>query len=213
MVFYTFASVMLFSDTYKTIKNRAQGTFRDRASKFIAVAIPVITEDEVKESLIALKKEYYDATHHCYAYQLGFDKSAYRINDDGEPSGTAGRPIFGQIQSKDLTNILIVVIRYYGGTKLGVSGLINAYKTAAKEALDTAEIIEKTIKDVYEISFAYDKMNDVMKVLKDEDAEQLYHHFELDCKIVFSVRKSDSDKIYDIFSKMKDVSLKYIRTE
>lgn len=204
---------MLFTDTYKTITNRSLGTFRDRASKFIGIAVPVINEDEVKEHLAIIKKEYFDATHHCYAYQLGFDKSAYRINDDGEPSGTAGRPIFGQIQSKDLTNILIVVIRYYGGTKLGVSGLINAYKTAAKEALESANIIEKTIKDVYELGFAYDKMNDVMKVLKDENVEQHFHHFELDCKIVFSVRKSESDKIYETFSKMKDTTLKFVRTE
>ena len=204
---------MLFTDTYKTIKSRSQATFRDRASKFIAIAAPVSTEDEVKEFLTSIKKEYFDATHHCYAYQLGFDKSAYRINDDGEPSGTAGRPIFGQIQSKDLTNVIVVVIRYYGGTKLGVSGLINAYKTATKEALDTAEIIEKTVKDVYELCFIYDRMNDVMKVLKDENADQQYHHFELDCKIVFSVRKSDSDKIYETFGKMKDVLLKYLRTE
>jgi uncharacterized YigZ family protein len=117
---------MLFTDTYKTIKSRSQATFRDRASKFIAIAAPVSTEDEVKEFLTSIKKEYFDATHHCYAYLLGFDKSAYRINDDGEPSGTAGRPIFGQMQSKDLTNVIVVVIRYYGGTKLGVSGLINA---------------------------------------------------------------------------------------
>ena len=204
---------MLFTDTYKTIKSRSQATFRDRASKFIAIAAPACNEDEVKEFLTSIKKEYFDATHHCYAYQLGFDKSAYRINDDGEPSGTAGRPIFGQIQSKDLTNVIVVVIRYYGGTKLGVSGLINAYKTATKEALDEAEIIEKTVRDLYELCFVYDRMNDVMKVLKDENADQQYHHFELDCKIVFSVRKSDSDKIYDIFGKMKDVSLKYLRTE
>ncbi len=129
---------MLFSDEYKTIEGLAQGQFRDKGSRFLAFAIPVNNEKEVKTQLESLRKQYYDATHHCYAWMLGFDKSAYRVNDDGEPSGTAGRPIYGQILSHDLTNILIVVIRYYGGTKLGVPGLINAYKMAAIEALFTS---------------------------------------------------------------------------
>lgn len=130
---------MLFEDTYKTIASPSEGVFKDRGSKFIAKAFPVKTEDDIKIHLETLRKDYYDARHHCYAYQLGFDKSAYRINDDGEPSGTAGKPIFGQINSHDLTNILIVVIRYFGGTKLGVSGLINAYRTASKESISNGD--------------------------------------------------------------------------
>ncbi len=204
---------MLFEDTYKTIESASEGIFRDRASKFIAWAIPVSSELEVKLKLADLRKQYWDSNHHCYAYQLGFDKSAFRVNDDGEPSGTAGRPIFGQIQSKDLTNILIVVIRYFGGTKLGVPGLINAYKTAARLALESANIVERIVCEVYEISFPYERMNDVMKVLKDEQAEQGKHQFELNCKLEFKIRKNDVVKVLDRFALMSNVETHYLRTE
>ena len=159
-----------------------------------------------------LRKEYFDARHHCYAYILGFDKSAYRINDDGEPSGTAGRPIHGQLLSKDLTNTLVVVIRYFGGTKLGVSGLINAYKTSTKEALENADILTKIVEDIYEIHFDYLQMNDVMKLLKDENLSQFNQQFEASCSLQFSVRKNDSDKIYTAFTKIKDLTIKFVRT-
>ena len=203
---------MMFDDTYKTITARSEGVYKEKGSKFIAVALPVTSEAEVKDQLALLRKEYFDARHHCYAYILGFDKSAYRINDDGEPSGTAGRPIHGQLLSKDLTNTLVVVIRYFGGTKLGVSGLINAYKTSTKEALDNANIITKIVEDVYEIHFDYLQMNDVMKILKDENLHQFKQQFEETCGLQFSVRKNDSDKIYTAFTKLQGLTIKFIRT-
>ncbi len=204
---------MLFEDTYKTIKTRSEGIYKEKGSKFIAVALPVTTEKEVKEALASLRKEYYDARHHCYAYIVGFDKSAYRINDDGEPSGTAGRPIHGQLMSKDLTNTLVVVIRYFGGTKLGVSGLINAYKTATKEALEANQILEKVVSDIYEITFDYLQMNDVMKLLKDENLRQFMQKFETTCSLQFSVRKNDSSRLYESFRKIENLSIKFVRTE
>jgi len=205
--------LMLFEDTYKTIEVSAEGIFRDRASKFIAWAIPVDNELDVKLKLAELKKQYWDAAHQPYAYVLGFDKTAFRFNDDGEPSGTAGRPIYGQIQSKDLTNVLIVVIRYFGGTKLGVSGLITAFKTAARLALENAVIVERVVREVFEISFPYDRMNDIMKLLKDEHLEQGAHQFELECKLEFKVRKNDSMRIIDKFTLMENVHTTYLRTE
>ncbi len=204
---------MLFDDSYKTITIPSDGLFKDRGSKFIARAYPVQTEDEVKEKLALLRKEFYDARHHCYAYQLGFDKSAYRINDDGEPSGTAGRPIFGQIQSFDLTNILIVVIRYFGGTKLGVSGLINAYKSATQDALNSANIISKTVNEIYEVCFQYPHMNEVMKILKDHGLSPMQQNFELECSLKFSIRKNDANILYKKFSKIYGLQISYIRTE
>jgi uncharacterized YigZ family protein len=204
---------MLFEDTYKTIEKPSEGIFRDRASKFIALAFPASSESDVKSILADLRKKYWDSNHHCYAYQLGLDKSAWRVNDDGEPSGTAGRPIFGQIQSKDLTNVLIVVVRYFGGTKLGVSGLINAYKTVAREALDNAVIIERTINDVYEVKFGYEHMNDVMKILKDENLPQGSHKFEESCSLIFKVRQRDSQRIHDMFLKLKNIEIKCTGTE
>lgn len=204
---------MLFEDTYRTITKPSDGLFKDQGSKFIAKAFPVKTEEDVKKCLDDLRKEYYDARHHCYAYQLGFDKSAYRINDDGEPSGTAGRPIFGQLQSYDLTNILVVVIRYFGGTKLGVSGLINAYKSATKEALETNQIITKTINEIYEVSFKYPSMNDVMKILKDYNLTPLDQEFEMECKLKFSIRKNDANMVYEKFSNLRKVDIKFIKSE
>jgi uncharacterized YigZ family protein len=204
---------MLFEDTYKTISARSEGIYKEKGSKFIAVAIPVLTENDVKDALAMLRKEYYDARHHCYAYILGFDKSAYRINDDGEPSGTAGRPIHGQLLSKDLTNTLVVVIRYFGGTKLGVSGLINAYKTATKEALEDAVILEKIVHDIYEISFDYLQMNDVMKLLKDENLHQFNQQFETTCRLQFSVRKNDSSRLYENMRKIENLKICFVRTE
>jgi uncharacterized YigZ family protein len=201
----------MFEDTYKTITTLSEGLFKDRGSRFISFAIPVETEEEVKKHIADLKKKHHDACHHCYAYQLGYDKSVYRANDDGEPSGTAGKPIFGQIQSKDLTNILVVVVRYFGGTLLGVSGLINAYKTAAKEALESANILTKTVNDVYEITFDYLGMNDVMKIIKDYKLEIINQDFELTCLIEFSTRKNDSNIVYDKLSKVKDLKIKHLR--
>ena len=162
--------------------------------------------------LDALRKEHFSARHHCYAYRLGPDKSAWRANDDGEPSSSAGKPILGQIQSKDLTNVLIVVVRYFGGTLLGVSGLINAYRAAAAEALANAEIIEKQVQDVYEVAFAYAGMNDVMKIIKDEALDILSQDFGLDCRLTFSVRKSKSDSVISQYSKIDNLTIRYQRT-
>jgi uncharacterized YigZ family protein len=198
-------------DSYKTISSQSQGSYKEKGSKFLAFAFPVGSEDEVKEKLTGLRKEYHDARHHCYAYRLGFDKSVYRINDDGEPSGTAGRPIYGQILSNDLTWVLIVVIRYFGGIKLGVPGLINAYKTAAKEALENAVIIQKDVHEVFLVSFEYLAMNNVMKALKEEDATILNQDFGNSCKIEFSVKKAFSGRISSRFSKMTNVLLELQR--
>ena len=203
---------MLFEDTYNTIRKAATGIYKDKGSKFIAIAHPVLTEDEIKSKLEDIRKEYHDARHHCYAWMLGHDKLAHRFNDDGEPSGTAGRPIFGQIQSKDLTNVLVVVVRYFGGTKLGVSGLITAYKSATRDALETAGIITLTVNDIYELSFEYPLMNDVMRVIKEENLSVESQDFQLSCKLTFSVRKNFSNKMYERFRKIHGVKINYLNT-
>ena len=201
---------MLFSDEYKTITEPVQGSFRDKGSRFLAFAFPVVSEQEIKLHLETLRKKYYDATHHCYAYVLGFDKSAYRVNDDGEPSGTAGRPIHGQILSNDLTNTLIVVVRYYGGTNLGVPGLINAYKTAAAEALSQATIVTKIVKETYQIEYPYEAMNDVMKIIKDEILEVINNEFGMKCVIRLAIRHSETDRIKAKFSKINQLVINYL---
>lgn len=203
---------MLSEDTYKTIQEVSEGNFKEKGSKFIAIAIPVKSEEEIKSKLDELRKEYYDARHHCYAYRLGFEKLVYRHNDDGEPSGTAGRPIYGQIISKDLTDVLVVVIRYFGGTKLGVSGLIHAYKTASKEALENSNIITRTIQDIYQLNFDYESMNDVMKIIKEENVHQIFHSFDLKCLIKLSVRKNNSKKVVERFNKIKNLEINYLQT-
>jgi len=201
---------MLFSDEYKTIKEPAQGSFRDKGSRFLAFAFPVSSEQEVKQKLETLRKQYYDATHHCYAYVLGFDKSAYRVNDDGEPSGTAGRPIYGQILSADLTNILIVIIRYYGGTKLGVPGLINAYKTATSEALSKAVKVTRIVKEMYQVEYPYEAMNDVMKIIKDESLEVINNEFGTKCVIRLAIRHSEAGRVVSKFSKLNLLIINYL---
>ncbi len=194
---------MLFEDTYFTIAKPAEGLYKDKGSKFIAYSFPVSAEEEIKKHLSDLRKQHHSARHHCYAYRLGADKLIYRSNDDGEPSGTAGKPILGQINSKDLTDVLIVVVRYFGGTLLGVSGLINAYKQAAIDVINNATIIEKIVTELFEIKFDYLQMNDVMKIIKDENLEIKSQNFELNCSLVFSVRKNNSLKVQEMFSKIK----------
>lgn len=203
---------MLFDDTYKEINESTEGFFKDRGSKFISHSFLVKNEDEIKLHLQELRKKYYDARHHCYSWVLNPDKLAYRINDDGEPSGSSGRPIYGQLQSYDLTNILVVVIRYFGGTKLGIPGLINAYKTATKDALEKAQINTLYIKDVYKVTFQYPDMNIVMKILKDEELEQFNQDFGIDCKLNFAVRKLESERIFEKFRKIHTLSIKYEKT-
>ena len=203
---------MLFSDTYLTIASPAEGIYKDRGSKFLAFAFPVKREEEVKEQLGKLQKEHPGANHHCYAFRVGADKTLFRANDDGEPSGTGGKPILGQIQSKDLTNILIVVVRYFGGSLLGVPGLIAAYKGAAADALANSTIIEKQIMEIYQLYFPYAAMNDVMKILKEEDLTQWDQDFQLHCKLKFSVRKNDADKVIVKFTSIADVNTDYLQT-
>lgn len=180
----------LQSDTYFSIRKESQGGYREKASKFIAIAIPVGTEGEVKTTLDRIRKEYHGANHFCYAYRLGFDKRQYRINDDGEPSGSAGKPIFGQIQSFDLSDILVVVVRYFGGTKLGIPGLINAYRTAARESLTNASIIEKTLMARVEIIFDYPAMNDIMRIVKEKECRVIDQVSDERCTIRLKVKMS-----------------------
>lgn len=202
----------MFSDTYKTIEGSSEGLFKDRGSRFISLAFHVRNQEEIKEKLEALRKEYHDARHHCYAYVLNPDRQQWRANDDGEPSGTAGKPILGQINSNELTNILIVVIRYFGGTLLGVSGLINAYRTAAAEAIANARVVEMTVKSVYRVSFPYLSMNDVMKVLKEEAVGQENHTYGDTCSIDISFRLSSTERIIERISKIDGVKTGYLFT-
>jgi len=196
----------MFEDTYKTIAAPSVGSYSEKRSKFLAYAFPVVTEAQVKERITEIQKKHNDARHHCYAYILGPNKDAYRMNDNGEPSGTAGRPIHGQLLSKDLTNTLVIVVRYFGGIKLGVSGLQNAYKIAAKEALDAATIIEKTIDEVYDVTFEYLQMNAVMQLMKDPFVTILQQQSDLNCTIRFSIRRREADRIVDALKKVGTVT-------
>lgn len=203
---------MLFEDTYRILKAPSTGEFKDRGSKFYAYAFVVKTEADVKEHLQELREKHYDARHHVYAYILGADKASWRANDDGEPSGSSGKPIHGQLLSYDLTNTLIVVVRYFGGTKLGIPGLINAYRSAAKDAIEQATIIEKKIEDIYELAFTYPDMNNVMRILKDEGISPLTTDFQIDCKLQFKARKQDSARIYDQFKAIHTLKITYLKT-
>lgn len=200
---------MLFSDTYLTIEKPAEAVFKDKGSKFLAFAYPVENDQQIKEILTQLKKEHHTANHHCYAYRLGADKLNFRANDDGEPANTAGRPILGQIQSNDLTNILIVVVRYFGGTLLGVSGLINAYKNSAADAVKASMIIEKQILFSYAIRFPFEQLNEVMKLLKQLDCKITQQQFDTNCEISFLVRKANSGQCEDKLKKLEGLSLLY----
>ena len=193
------------SDSYLTIAHPCEGLFKDKGSKFLAYAYPVETEDEIKEHIQNLKKEHYSARHHCYAWRLGADKTQFRANDDGEPSSTAGKPILGQIQRLDLTNILIVVVRYFGGTLLGASGLINAYRAAAADALQQAEIVEQLVEISFWVEFDYLNMNSVMKVFKDENLPQKKTDFDLRCKIRSSIRESESERLFALLLNIEGV--------
>ncbi|MBQ1819542.1 MAG: YigZ family protein [Bacteroidales bacterium] len=185
----------MFEDSYKTIAKPAEGSYSEKRSKFLAYAFPVQNEQEVKERLAEIQKKHWDARHHCYAYILGAHKDAYRLNDNGEPSGTAGRPIYGQLLSKDVTNTLVIVVRYFGGIKLGVSGLQNAYKVAAREALDAAVIEERTVQETYRVTFEYVKMNDIMQILKDPEVQVLDRQSYMQCIYTISVRQREADRI------------------
>ena len=198
------------NDSFLTINKPCEGIFKDKGSKFFAYAFPVTNEDEIKAHLQVLKKEHYSARHHCYAWRLGADKKRFRANDDGEPSSTAGKPILGQIQKLDLTNILIVVVRYFGGTLLGVSGLINAYREAAVDAMNNAEIIEKLVEQSFWVEFEYPLMNEVMKVFKDNNLPQLKNEFEMNCRILSSIRLNESERIINALQKIHGVHVKHV---
>ena len=180
----------VIKDAYKSIAARSEGLFKDNGSRFIAFAFPVETPDQVKSIVDSLKKEYLDARHHCYAYRLGYQGDVFRANDDGEPSGSAGRPILGQIDTLGLSDVLVVVVRYFGGIKLGIPGLIRAYKTSTADALAQAEIVEKVAGKNWQLNFGYLSMNAVMKVLKDMDLPQKDQQFGTDCSLVTRVRLS-----------------------
>ncbi|PKA81906.1 putative YigZ family protein [Ulvibacter sp. MAR_2010_11] len=198
-------------DTYKTItKPGKEVLFKDRGSKFFGVAYPVTTEDQIKEYLENLKKAHYNARHWCYAWQLGKEYESYRANDDGEPSNSAGMPIYGQLQSFDVTNVLVVVVRYFGGTKLGVGGLIQAYKTAAQMALEASRIVERTIDEEFLLKFDYPEINTVMRIVKDENLLVTSQTMNLDCELVISVRKKDSERIFQLFENIFKVGIKKI---
>ena len=200
----------MMEDTYKTISNPSEGLFKDKGSKFMAFAYPVSSEDEIKGIIQILKKEHYSARHHCYAWRLGHEKLLFRANDDGEPSSTAGKPILGQIQSFDLTNILVVVVRYFGGTLLGVSGLINAYKNAAHDAILQAEIVEKLVEKQLCIEFEYGVMNEVMKIFKDEKLPQVEPLFDLKCQIKTQVRLSELNRVEEAFKNIEGVRISWL---
>lgn len=200
---------MTEKDTYNTITSNTEPVlFKDKNSKFFGYAFPVNNEAEVKSHLEQLKKEHHTARHWCYAYQLGTETITYRANDDGEPNNSAGMPIYGQIQSFEVTNILIVVVRYFGGVKLGVGGLINAYKTAAQMALEVSNIIEKTINIDYLISFDYKNMNKVMRIIKERKLNVIYQKLEMDCQITISVRKKDAASVFKNFYHLFEINIK-----
>ena len=190
------------TDEYKTISGTSVGYYTEKRSKFLAFAHHVETTDEVKDIVAGYRKKYYDARHVCYAYMLGFERQDFRANDDGEPSSTAGKPILGQINSNELTNILIVVVRYYGGVNLGTSGLIVAYREAAADALAHATIETRQVEEIVKYSFAYPQMNDVMRIVKDMNPRIVSQTFENTCEIVLSIRKSEADQLRSRLAKL-----------
>lgn len=202
---------MEIKDTYKTIDNPSEEIlFKDRNSKFFGYAFPVLNEDDVKVAIDGLKKKHHSARHFCYAWQFGTEAIRFRANDDGEPSNSAGMPIYGQIQAFGVTNILIVSVRYFGGTKLGVGGLINAYRTSAQLALESSKIIDKTINIDYQLSFGYDLMNKVMRIIKERNLNIVSQQLELSCQYIISVRKKDAETIFEVFTNLYKVEIKKV---
>jgi uncharacterized YigZ family protein len=198
-------------DTYRTIETSTEGIlFKEKNSKFFGYAYPVLNEDDVKLHIDALKKEHHAARHWCYAYQLGTENILYRANDDGEPSNSAGMPIYGQIQSFEVTNILIVVVRYFGGVKLGVGGLISAYRTTAQLTLEEATIVEKTINVDYIIAFGYKNMNTVMRIIKEKNLNITHQKLEMDCQITISVRKKEAESVFETFNHLFEIDIKKV---
>jgi uncharacterized YigZ family protein len=200
------------SDIYKTIKSPSEGIYKEKGSRFLSFALPVSDQEAIKPIIDRIKKEHHEARHHCFAYMIGFERNIWRVNDDGEPSGTAGRPIMGQINSYGLTNILIVVSRYFGGTLLGVSGLINAYRSAAASAIQNAELEEKMLQEYYEITYPYISMNDVMRILKEENIGQSGQTFDLECRILLNFRVTLRERVMSRLSRIDGLKCTYIDT-
>lgn len=199
---------MTDQDTYRTIEKPSEEViFKDRSSKFLGYAFPVTNEEAIKQHLEALKAAHHKARHWCYAWQLGTETVHYRVNDDGEPANTAGQPIYGQILSKELTNVLVVVVRYFGGIKLGVGGLVNAYKTTAGLTLEAAQIIQRTIDVHYKIAFDYKDMNTVMRIIKEQGLRIEDQKLEMRCEMLISVRKNDAEMIRDIFKSLHQIAI------
>jgi len=194
------------TDIFKTIAKPSKGFYKEKGSRFLAFGFPVTDETEIKAILASLRKKYHDARHHCYAYRIGTDPFRYRANDDGEPPGTAGKPLYGQIVSHELTNILIVVVRYFGGTKLGVPGLINAYKTATLLALEGAGTKTRVVEVWYNVEFGYQQMNDVMKILKDLSATIVSQDFNEVFRVSFSIRESKGEEVRTRLSRLNNIS-------
>ena len=194
-------------DWYLTVSGESEGIYREKASKFIACAVPVGSEQEARQALDGIRKKYHDANHHCYAYRIGFENSLYRIQDDGEPSGSAGKPIYGQILSKELYDILVVVTRYFGGTKLGIPGLINAYRTATRNALEKAIIVETLMMSKYSVQFGYALMNEVMRVLKETGCKIMSQESGDLCVILFKVRKGQAGILETKILRMHGITL------
>ena len=196
------------NDLYKTIDFPSEEVLlKEKNSKFFGYAIPVTSEEEVKENLERLRKEHFSARHWCYAYQIGTEKIQYRANDDGEPNNSAGMPIYGQIQSFEVTNVLVVVVRYFGGVKLGVGGLISAYKIAAQMALENSEIVERTLDKHFIISFGYANMNKVMRIIKEKNLQIVSQKMEMDCEIEISIRKKSVQNLLDTFESLYEIKL------
>lgn len=197
----------LQTDEYLTISKPAEGLFKAKGSKFIAYAFPVLTENDIKKALETVRSIHPKARHHCYAWKLGLDENKYRANDDGEPSGSAGRPIYGQIRSKKLTNVIVVVVRYFGGTLLGVPGLIEAYKKSTFDALDSVEIVKKEIKALFEIKFTYQQMNAVMSAVKKGNLKVINKSFTETCVLVIEMRQNAVVDFEKTFAKIDGVKI------
>jgi uncharacterized YigZ family protein len=203
----------MIDDVYKTIEKPSIETlFKEKSSKFFGYAFPISSEEDVKIILENLKKQHHTARHFCYAYQLGFLKKRVRVNDDGEPSNSAGMPIFGQIQAFELTNVLVVSVRYFGGTKLGVGGLMSAYKISAQQALKASKIIEKTIDEYFQVSFNYDLMNNVLRIIKEHDVILINQKLDIKCEYEIAVRKKDALKVFQIFNEMYPISIEKLES-
>lgn len=200
---------MLFDDTYRTVQVQTEGLYKDKGSKFLAFIYPITAERDIKPIITKLKSEHPKANHHCWAMRLTPDRSVFKLNDDGEPSGTAGRPILNTLLSRDLTNVLVVIVRYFGGTLLGVPGLINAYKQATEDALNQATVIEKTVNDIYTIKFNYLQMNDIMRLVKEENVDILHQQFDNNCALQVSIRKMQVNAVLAKLNKIESVFIKY----